>query len=55
MKEFCNMTQILFPTRTDRPLVFYLAAEEYVARKLPCQESVFFWNVAPTSFSEGIR
>lgn len=48
MKEFCNMTQILFPTQTDRPLVFYLAAEEYVARKLPCQESVFFWNVAPT-------
>ena len=42
------MTQILFPTQTDRPLVFYLAAEEYVARKLPCQESVFFWNVAPT-------
>ena len=42
------MTQILFPTKTEKPLVFYLAAEEYLARTLEEGEYVFFWSVAPT-------
>lgn len=40
------MQHILLPDREERPLVFYLAMEEYVARKLG--SGFFTWSVAPT-------
>ncbi len=40
------MKQILLPDSSDRPLVFYLAMEEYVASDIG--EGFFTWNVAPT-------
>lgn len=42
------MKHILFPDRRIRPLPFYLAAEEWVARRLPPDDYFFAWRVSPT-------
>ena len=43
------MTHLTFPDNTVRRLSFYLAAEEYCARKLQPMDDVFFlWQVKPT-------
>ncbi|MBQ9548833.1 MAG: lipoate--protein ligase family protein [Bacteroidales bacterium] len=40
------MEHILLPDRKERPLVFYLAMEEYVAQRFG--SGFFTWSVAPT-------
>lgn len=43
------MTHLTFPDTTVRRLSFYLAAEEYCARKMRPTDDVFFlWQVEPT-------
>lgn len=43
------MTQIIFPDKEEHRLVFYLAAEEYLAEKVTSDCDYFFvWQSAPT-------
>ena len=43
------MTHLIFPDNAVRRLSFYLAAEEYCARKIQPTDDVFFlWQVEPT-------
>lgn len=52
-----SIRQVVFPDGGNRPLVFYLAAEEYVSRHLDTllgdvpaggREALFIWQVEPT-------
>lgn len=42
------MTYIQLPDTIRRPLAFYLAMEEYVARNLDFDDAFFMWQVEPT-------
>lgn len=42
------MKHVTLPTDCVRPLSFYLALEEWVARTLPAGDWFFTWQVAPT-------
>ncbi len=42
------MTRILLPEHKERPLVFYLAMEEYIAGETGIGDAFFLWTVAPT-------
>lgn len=42
------MTRILLPEHKERPLVFYLAMEEYIAGETGIGDAFFMWTVAPT-------
>ena len=42
------MTYIALPIEEPRPLPFYLAMEEYVARNFPACDHFFMWQVEPT-------
>ncbi len=42
------MIYVVIPIEKPRPLPFYLAAEEYVARFLPAGDYFFMWQVEPT-------
>ena len=42
------MKYISLPDETVRPLSFYLAMEEFVARRLDEPDSLFLWQVAPS-------
>ena len=42
------MTYIQLPDDIIRPLPFYLAMEEYVARDMDEDDCFFMWQVAPT-------
>lgn len=43
------MTYVTLPTTDiERRLTYYLAAEEYVARRLPAADYFFMWQVEPT-------
>lgn len=43
-----SMIYIALPKEEQRPLPFYLAMEEYVARTLPPRDYFFMWQVNPT-------
>lgn len=45
--KFYQMKHIVLPDNQDRSLAFYLAMEEFVARKIE-GEAFFVWRVAPT-------
>ncbi len=42
------MIYVALPIEEQRPLPFYLAMEEYIARTLPAADYFFMWQVAPT-------
>ncbi len=42
------MIYVALPIKESRPLPFYLAMEEYVARFLPADDYFFMWQVGPT-------
>lgn len=42
------MVQVLLPEDADRPLAFYLAMEEHVARKYPAGDCFFVWRTGPS-------
>lgn len=42
------MTHVRLPGDDQRPLPFYLALEEYVARRMPAGDYLLLWQVAPT-------
>ena len=42
------MKYIMLPEEKERRLTFYLAMEEYVARRLDETDAFFLWQVAPT-------
>ena len=42
------MIYVALPIKEQRPLPFYLAMEEYVARALPARDYFFMWQVNPT-------
>lgn len=42
------MIYVALPINEQRPLPFYLAMEEYVARALPARDYFFMWQVNPT-------
>lgn len=42
------MQHIALPTNEVRPLPFYLAMEEYVARRMNLDDAFFLWQVRPT-------
>ena len=42
------MTYISLPDDTQRRLTFYLATEEYVARRMDLPDAFFMWQVEPT-------
>ena len=42
------MKYISLPDEKVRPLSFYLAMEEFVARRLDEPESLFLWQVEPS-------
>ncbi len=42
------MIRILLPDNSQRRLVFYLAMEEYLAKRPSGDDMMFFWNVPPT-------
>jgi lipoate-protein ligase A len=42
------MKYIEIPVSDDEPVVFYLAAEEFVARKMDDNDCFFMWQVAPS-------
>ena len=42
------MTYIQLPDTIRRPLTFYLAMEEYVARNMDFDDTFFMWQVEPT-------
>ena len=42
------MTYISLPTDETRRLTFYLAMEEYVARRMDIDDAFFIWQVPPT-------
>lgn len=42
------MNYIILPDEQPRSLSFYLAMEEYVARRLPVSEAFFMWQVDPS-------
>ena len=42
------MTYVRLPDDAQRPLPFYLALEEYVARSMPAGDYLLLWQVAPT-------
>lgn len=42
------MKYIALPTQEVRPLPFYLAMEEYVARRMDLADAFFMWQVRPT-------
>lgn len=42
------MIHILLPEPVNRPLAFFLALEEWVARNMPPADYVFDWSVEPT-------
>lgn len=41
------MKHVVLPDTTERPLAFWLAMEEFVARSLE-EEAIFVWRVSPT-------
>ena len=42
------MMHLELPDEHVRPLPFYLAVEEWAARRLPAGDYFFIWRVAPT-------
>lgn len=42
------MKYVALPIEEQRPLPFYLAMEEYIARNLPADDYFFIWQVPPT-------
>lgn len=42
------MKHPVLPTNEERPLPFYLAMEEWIARSLPADDYFFSWRVSPT-------
>lgn len=42
------MVYVALPIEEQRPLPFYLAMEEYIARTLPATDYFFMWQVPPT-------
>lgn len=48
MLKKSRMIYIALPINEQRPLPFYLAMEEYVARAFPAADYFFMWQVPPT-------
>ncbi len=42
------MIYVALPIEKTRPLPFYLAMEEYIARTMPARDYFFMWQVSPT-------